>query len=84
MSTRLAKIRIVKAAYEKSLMSTANVVGVGIGYRVVGGKQTHQLAIVVMVKKKMPPDALSPEDLIPERIDDVPVDVREVGELKAQ
>jgi hypothetical protein len=84
MSTDLARIKSVKAAHEHSLMAKANVVGVGIGYRATASVRTRQLAIIVMVKKKVSRLKLSPDDLIPESIEDIPVDVQEVGEVKAQ
>jgi hypothetical protein len=77
------KAEAVKRAYESQLMSKANVVGVGTGLRQKGGELTDDVAIVVMVAKKVPRAELAPEDVIPSRIDGVPVDVQEVGELRA-
>ena len=42
------KIRRVRRAHEDELMSKANVVGVGVGYRQRGGEPTDELALVVM------------------------------------
>jgi len=75
------KIRAVKQAYQTELLSKANVVGVGIGYRQQGGQPTDQMALVVMVSRKLPKSQLAPEDIIPNELDGVPVDVQEVGEL---
>jgi hypothetical protein len=36
-----------------------------------------------MVSRKVPVELLRPEEVIPEQIDGVPVDVREVGEISA-
>jgi hypothetical protein len=77
------KIRQVRRIHERDLMSKANVVGLGIGYRQQGGKRSDELALVVMVKKKLPGAQLSPQDMIPSSIDGVPVDVQEIGEIKA-
>jgi hypothetical protein len=60
------------------------VVGVGIGYQIKGGNSTGQVALVVLVSKKLPPEQLSPKDLLPSIIDGVVVDVQEVGRLAAQ
>ena len=49
-----------------------------------GGKPTDDVAVVVMVKAKVPPSQLAPEDIIPAQIEGVPVDVQEVGEIRAQ
>ncbi len=73
----------VKARYEASLMKKANVVAVGVGFRQRGGEQTYEVALVVSVTRKLPPAQLSPQDVIPDRIEDVPVDVRETGIMRA-
>ena len=73
----------VKARYEASLLKKANVVGVGIGFREQGGKLTDEVALVVSVTRKLPATQLSPQDVIPDRIEGVPVDVRETGTIRA-
>ncbi len=81
--TQTEKIRAIRRAYENELMSKANVVGVGVGFQQQGGERTGELALVVMVKKKVPLEQLAPEDVIPTSLEGVPVDVQEVGELRA-
>lgn len=76
-----ANVQMVRQKYQKMLMSKANVVGVGIGLRRAGGRRTEELALVVMVRRKLPLEQLAPGDVIPTEIDGVPVDVKEVGEL---
>jgi hypothetical protein len=73
----------VKARHESQLMQKANVVGVGIGFRERSGRLTDEVALVVNVTRKLSSDQLAPEDLIPREIEGVPVDVREVGEIRA-
>ncbi|UCC85356.1 MAG: hypothetical protein JSW46_07715 [Gemmatimonadota bacterium] len=65
-------------------MSKANVVGVGVGLLERGGERTQTVAVVVMVKKKIPRAQLSAHDIVPTEIEGVPVDVQEVGEISAQ
>ena len=77
------RIRQVKQAYESQLLRLANVVGVGIGLRLQGGVRTENPALVVMVKKKLPADLLAQSDLIPSEIEGIPVDVQEVGDVRA-
>ena len=79
----LEHVKAVKHAHENELLSKANVVGVGIGFRQIAGTATSDLALVVMVSSKLPPAGLSEDDLIPAWIDGVPVDVQEVGEITA-
>ncbi|HLA98655.1 MAG TPA: hypothetical protein VJL34_09380 [Anaerolineales bacterium] len=78
------RARLVKNAHLAELMAKANVVGVGIGYRLRGDAKTDQVGLVVMVRKKVPLHQLAARDVIPAEIDGVPIDVQEVGELRAQ
>ncbi len=77
------KASAVKRQYQDELMSKANVVGVGVGYQQIAGRRTDTVALVVMVTQKLPPHQLDPQDVIPTEIEGVPVDVQEVGELRA-
>ncbi|OGO35246.1 MAG: hypothetical protein A2W35_11150 [Chloroflexi bacterium RBG_16_57_11] len=74
----------VKRAYQAELLSKANVVGVGVGYRTIGGQRTDDISLVVMVTKKVPQTQLSPQDIVPDEIDGIPVDIQEVGIVRAQ
>lgn len=73
----------VKGRREQELLRKANVVAVGVGYCKRGGVQTREVGILVSVKKKVPLTELKPRDIIPARIEDVPVDVVETGEIRA-
>ena len=77
------KVAAVKRARQAELLRKANVVGVGVGYRRQRGQPTDTVALVVMVSRKLPREQLAPEDLLPRELDGVPVDVQEVGELRA-
>jgi len=76
-------ILAVKQEHEDDLLSKPNVVGVAIGYRQIDGESTQTLALVVMVDRKIPLNLLTPEQQIPVTIEDVPIDVQEVGEISA-
>ena len=80
----LEKVKIVKRTYETMLLAKPNVVGVGIGYRIQDGQRTDNLAIIVMVSRKLPASQLEPAELIPTEIEGVPVDVQESGAIHAQ
>jgi hypothetical protein len=73
----------VKARYEASLLKKANVVAVGVGFRQRGGEVTYEVALVVSVTRKLPATQLPPQDVIPDRIEGIPVDVRETGTIRA-
>jgi hypothetical protein len=78
-----ARAKQVKEMHEAELLAKANVVGVGIGLRLCGGESTGEVALVVMVTHKVPRAQLTAEDVIPRQIEEVPVDVQAVGELRA-
>ncbi len=73
----------LKDQVEQELLSKANVVGVGVGLRQKGGELTGEVALIVMVRKKISSSELAPEDRIPSEINNIPVDVLEVGPLRA-
>jgi hypothetical protein len=78
-----AKAQAAKQAHGAFLLSLPNVVGVGVGLRMRRGEPTGEVALVVMVKRKIPDTELAPDQLIPRELDGVPIDVLEVGDLKA-
>ncbi len=81
--TMLDWIRQIKAKYESVLLSKKNVVGVGIGLKEKDGQATDQVALVVSVSKKLPAAEIGAADSIPDELEGVPVDVKEVGEIRA-
>jgi hypothetical protein len=77
------RVRSVKQAHEGELLGMPNVVGVGVGFRWIGGRPTDQPAIIVSVRRKVRADELTPEDMVPSELDGVPVDVQESGDIEA-
>jgi hypothetical protein len=73
----------VKQLHEPELMAKANVLGVGVGVRRRSGKAGTEVAVVVLVRRKVPDSQLAPPDRIPREIDGVPVDVQEIGDVRA-
>ena len=78
-----AKAQKAKDTYGTYLLGLPNVVGVGVGLRMRRNKPTGEVALVVMVSKKVPAVELAPHELIPTVLDGIPVDVMEVGDLRA-
>jgi hypothetical protein len=74
-----AKISDIQARYVDELMAKPHVVGVGIGMAKVNGEHTNEMALVVLVDKKVPMEELAPADRIPSEIEGVRVDVQETG-----
>ena len=79
----LEEVRRTKAAYADVLLRKKNVVGCGVGYKEIGGERSDDLAVVVSVVEKEPKERLPPHDLVPERLDRVPTDVRQTGRFRA-
>lgn len=59
------------------------VVGVGVGMKEVGGRQTDRMCLTVMVQKKLPVNEIPRKHLIPGQVRSLVTDVLEVGKLKA-
>lgn len=68
---------------EKELFRKKNVVAVGIGYKVAGGKRTTSKAIICSVVKKELLADLKKKDIIPPIVEGMLTDVKETGVIKA-
>jgi len=79
----VVRAQAVKARYERELMRKRNVVGVGIGFRERAGRTTEEVCIVVSVREKVPLDQLALQDVIPNVLDGVQVDVKATGTFRA-
>jgi len=73
----------VKETEKSSLLDKPNVIGVGVGFVVKGKVLTDEIGIVVLVRKKVPTTALSPQETLPRSVNSIRVDVIEVGEIRA-
>ena len=73
-----------RSIHERALLARANVVGVGIGHKVVGGEETDETCIVVFVERKVPPEALRRRDLVPPTLRGIRTDVVETGRFVAR
>lgn len=70
-------------AEEDSILSVPNVVGVGVGNKVKGGRDTGTTCAKVLVSQKLPKNLLSAADMVPATIGTSATDVEEVGHLLA-
>jgi hypothetical protein len=75
--------RQAKTIHKAALLKRPNVVGVGIGYKTIGKRETSELCVVVMVQQKLPPAGLPTEALIPQEVAGVRTDVIQVGFVRA-
>lgn len=79
----LSEIRAAKAVHTAALMDRPNVIGVGIGRRIIGNVQTGELCLSVLVADKIAIEGLPPEALVPSQVGNVPTDVVQVGTIRA-
>jgi len=82
LEANIEKAQAVKQAHEAELLNMPNVVGIGVGLRMRGGKPTDEVGLIVLVRRKVHASQLDPKDIIPNQIKSVPVDVQEVGEIR--
>ncbi|MEV4282074.1 serine protease [Actinoplanes xinjiangensis] len=73
----------MQRTHETALLQRPQVVGVALGHKFTGGRDTGERAITVLVTRKLPVESISAEDLVPPVLDGVPTDVQEVGEIRA-
>jgi hypothetical protein len=86
MPTDQATIDRITRAQDKhsdALLRLPNVVGTALGVKMIDDEPTGELALVVLVRKKVPLESLKPKERIPAEIDGVLVDVQEAGDVMA-
>lgn len=83
MPANWSEVRAVKRRVERALLWKANVVGVAVGKKIIGGVATDLPAIVVLVSRKLPEVQVPLGELIPRSVGGVATDVVETGELSA-
>src|SRR2546428_594819 len=76
-------VRSVKAANEAAIFARANVVGVAVGNKVIGGRETGEACIVVFVEAKRPEAQLRHRDVVPKAPGGVRTDGVETGRVPA-
>lgn len=76
------RVKTILRYHRKKLMNMENVVGTGMGYKIINGELTNQPAVMVLVKKKLPESKLRSRQVIPKMLNEVVTDVVEVGEVR--
>lgn len=76
--------RAARALHEASLFARANVLGLAVAHKVVGGRETDERCVVVYVERKRPEADLRARDIVPKEIDGVRTDVVETGRFLAR
>lgn len=78
----MERIQRILRQHEKRLLKLENVVGLGLGYKIIQGRTTNKPAIIVLVKEKIADEKSLGRNVIPKILSDTPTDVIEVGEVK--
>jgi hypothetical protein len=78
----LDRIREVKRGAAARLHAIPGVHGVGVGGKIVGGKDTGELAVAVFVVEKRRREELPEGELVPSEIDGVKTDVVEMPRVR--
>ena len=76
---KTAKATLIQTKYTDMLLRIPHVMGVAVGLVKRGGVLTGEIGIVVMVDQKQPVDSLAPQEVIPNQLEGVAVDVQEIG-----
>ena len=84
MTTEFDSAREVLKSTCKQLLSRANVVATGIGYKITAGEKTPTFSIICSVAEKPPASRLAERDKVPESMDGIPTDILLTGPLWAQ
>lgn len=74
---------VIEQYMGEGVRQPANLIGIGIGVELKAGEPTGQKALVAMVERKLPPDELAKNDLLPKTAEGVRLDVVEVGQIFA-
>ncbi len=83
MANELNTIKGTLARNRDQLLKRANVVAVGVGYKITAGQKTSNLSIVCSVTQKKAASQLSSQDMIPKTLEDTPTDVVQTGIIRA-
>lgn len=71
----------VEAEQKMNLMDYPNVVGLAIGTKEKAGSDSGNLCLTALVSAKLDRDLLSKDELVPNKVMEVPTDVVEIGEI---
>lgn len=83
MNYARADVLKIKRKYEEKLLSFPNVLGVGVGNKIIGNVATDGLCLKIYVRKKLAKIKLQKAQLLPKKLDGIETDVEEVGKIGA-
>ena len=83
MEKELSNLKGVLQENRNQLLTRANVVAAGLGFKVSAGKKSSTLSIICSVVQKIPPSKLSAQEMIPSQVGGLPTDVLQTGVIRA-
>ena len=83
MEKELSNLKGVLQENRNQLLTRANVVATGLGFKVSAGKKTSTLSIICSVVQKLPPSKLAAQEMIPSQVGGLPTDVVQTGVIRA-
>ena len=83
MAAEITDLKNILRENRYQLLTRANVVATGIGYKFSAGQKTPALSIICSVSQKLPSSKLSAREMIPSSIGGLPTDVVQTGVIRA-
>jgi len=83
MANELGTVKDTLKRNRDQLLTRANVVATGVGYKITVGQKTSNLSIVCSVTHKVAESQLTSQDLVPKTLEGTPTDVVQTGIIRA-
>jgi hypothetical protein len=83
MANELGTVKDTLKRNRDQLLTRANVVATGVGYKITVGKKTSNLSIVCSVTHKVAESQLNSQDMVPKTLEGTPTDVVQTGIIHA-
>jgi hypothetical protein len=82
MAEELSTVRETLKKNRDQLLTRANVVATGVGYKISAGQKTSTLSIVCSVTQKLAASQLSSQDMVPATLEGMPTDIVQTGRIR--
>ena len=83
MADELDTVKDTLKRNRDQLLTRANVVATGVGYKITAGQKTSNLCIVCSVTQKVAELQLTSQDMVPKTLEGTPTDVVQTGIIRA-
>ena len=83
MADELDTVKDTLKRNRDQLLTRANVVATGVGYKITAGQKTSNLCIVCSVTQKVAELQITSQDMVPKTLEGTPTDVVQTGIIRA-